>query len=771
VHVDRDDPCGRDPGGAAVATSEALRLFTALAEQLHGRGHDARAVVRLRDRLIVCLFAEHAGLLPPGLIDRALEGSASAMVGLFQAVVACGWFDGWFADDEILPLHREDLQLLRAAARLDWSAVEPAILGTLFERGLDPGRRSQLGAHYTNREAVLRILDPVMMAPLRVEMAAMQAAVSDALALDRGTIAAERFEGFLIRLRGVRVLDPSCGAGSFLYLALQELQALEREALAWGAPRMARSGRSPLLGSEAVLGIERDAAAAELARITLWIAQIQRRNVFDRDIPVPGVPGTIMCKDAILAISGDGQPVRPGWPEAEFIVGNPPFLGGKKLRAELGDGYVDRLFAAWHGRVPREADLVAYWHEAAREQIAAGRCRRAALLATQGIRGGANLEVLRRIKATGDIFMAWSDQPWVVGGASVRVSMIAQDDGSERQRILNSASVAVIHPDLTGGEPGAPDVSRARRLQENLGVAFMGDTKGGEFELSPAEAAKLLGAANGSGRPNSDVVVPWVNGLDITRRPRGKHIIDFGVDMPQSIAEQYIGPFAHVREHVAPKRALNRRDAYRERWWIHVEPRPALRAAIRSLRRFLVTPTVARHRIFVWLTRPTLPDHQLIVVAREDDYTFGVLQSRIHELWSLRMCTWLGAGNDPRYTPTTTFETFPFPWPLDTPEERLTSEQRRHRDAIAAAAAALDRARQRWLLPLPGGTDATGELERRTLTALYRVRPAWLVTSHAQLDRAVAAAYGWHDEPGDDEVLARLLVCNGERPARGARAP
>lgn len=747
-------------------TAAAVRLFTALAGQLHARGHDPREVTLLRDRLVICMFVAHAGLVPAAAIEGLIDGS-NAPATLFRAVIERSWFDGRsFAEDHAPPLQPEDLRLLRSAAQLDWGAVEPAILGTLFERGLEPARRSQLGAHYTDSEAVTRILGPVVLAPLRREFVAMQASAADALAQGRAVDAGASFDGFLTRLRGVRVLDPSCGAGNFLYPALWALQELEREVLAWGARRLDRLPEAPRLDATAVLGIERNPEAAELARMTLWIAEIQRRDRSNSNIPVPALPRTIACGDAILEISAEGRPGRPVWPDAEFIVGNPPFLGGKKLRAELGDRYVDQLFEAWAGRVPRQADLVAYWHEAAREQIVCGRCKRAALLATQGIRGGANLEVLRAIKASGDIFMAWSDAPWVAEGAAVRVSMVAQDDGSETRRSLDGAAVAVIHADLTGGRLGTPDMTRARRLRENLGVAFMGDTKGGKFELSPEHAAALLATPDPPGRPNSDVVVPWVNGLDVTRRPRGKHIIDFGVDMPESTAAQYIEPFAYLRAHVAPVRATNRRDAYRERWWIHVEPRPALRAAIRPLARFIATPTVARHRVFVWLTPPTLPDHQLIVIAREDDYCLGVLHSRIHELWSLRMCTWLGAGNDPRYTPTTTFETFPFPWPLDTPEDRLSPAQRRHSDAIAGAAVALYASRQRWLSPPePIAADVARE-PGRTLTALYRARPAGLVAAHAALDRAVAAAYGWPGDLDDDALLAGLLACNHERPAR-----
>ena len=388
------------------------------------------------------------------------------------------------------------------------------------------------------------------------------------------------------------------------------------------------------------------------------------------------------------------------------------------------------------------------------------------------------------MKESGDIFTAWSDEPWVVGGAAVRVSIVGQDDGSEVERSLDGRPVETINSNLTSGV----DLTQARVLAENAVVSFMGDTKGGAFDVTGDVAREMLGQpTNVNGRPNADVVVPWVNGLDLTRRPRGMFIVDFGADIAAAAAAAYEAPFEYVREHVQPVRLTNRRRAYRERWWLHVEPRPAMRAALAPLRRFVATPTVAKHRLFAWLSAPTLPDHQFIVVAREDDYAFGVLHSRAHELWSLRMGTSL--EDRPRYTPTSTFETFPFPWPLDTPDEALIGEQRAHRDAIGEAARALDEARRRWLnapelvreepdvvpsLPprlLPVDEDAERELKKRTLTNLYNQRPAWLDHRHDALDAAVYAAYGWSEMPGElgeEELLGRLLTLNRHR--SGTRA-
>ena len=800
-------------------TQEAASRFARLARSMQDRGHDPEAVAHFLNRVLFCLFAEDVALLPKRLMSDLISSRADdpeafteGLADLFRRMAdreasrffgtqRIEWFNGGlFDDDAALAFTREELRIVRDASSLDWSQVEPAILGTLFERGLDPAKRGQLGAHYTDREKIMLVVEPVVMAPLRRELDAMRDQV-DGLMDGREpsplTREGERrrqlppwerkaeaaWRAFLDRLRAARVLDPACGSGNFLYVTLRLLKDLEREAIRWGAERLRVTGEFPGVGPHNVLGIEINPYAKELAGVAIWIGHIQW--MLDHGYGFPHDPvlqplDNIELRDAILARGDDGEPAPAAWPEAEFIVGNPPFLGTKLMRQSLGDAYVDDVFFAWKGEVARESDLACYWHEEARRQIAAGRAGRAGLLATNSIRGGANRRVLNEIKRSGDIFLAWSDEPWVVEGAAVRVSIVGQDDGSETERALDGKAVEAINSDLTAGL----DLTQARILRENRGVSFMGDTKGGAFDIAGGVARGMLSLpANVHGRTNADVVVPWVNGLDITRRPRDMFIIDFGADMSEGEAALYEAPFEYAREYVHPVRKENRRKAYRDRWWLHVEPRPAMRTALAPLSRFIVTPRVAKHRLFVWFTSPTLPDSATIAIARDDDYTFGVLHSRAHELWSLRVGTWLGVGNDPRYTPTTTFETFPFPWPLDTPDEALTSEQRGHRDAVGAAARALDEARRRWLNPpewvreepdvvpslprrlLPVDEDAEKALRKRTLTNLYNSRPAWLANLHARLDAAVFAAYGWPESIDDDAVLERLLELNFARAA------
>jgi len=313
--------------------------------------------------------------------------------------------------------------------------------------------------------------------------------------------------------------------------------------------------------------------------------------------------------DALIARENGQLLKEPEWPEADVIVGNPPFLGGSKMRRELGEEYVNDLWKLYEGRIPAGADLVCYWFEKAREQIQNGRTLRAGLLATNSIRGGSNRRVLERIKQTGAIFFAESDRPWVLEGAAVRVSMVGFDDGTEQERILDGTATTGINPDLTG----SLDLSMARLLKENKGLGFRGNQKGGPFDITGDLARAMLAAPiNANGRRNDEVLRPWVNGLDITRRPRDMWIIDFGVDMPLEEAALYELPFEYVKEQVYPIRAAAGRGEEKDKWWIHERPRPEMRVAIRPLQRYIATTHTSKHRLFVWFEGRVLPDHALI---------------------------------------------------------------------------------------------------------------------------------------------------------------
>lgn len=791
-------------------TRDAANEFSALAQRLRNQGHNAETVAHFVNRLVFCMFAEDVGLLPNKMFERAIEHARKEpdkahgfLTVLFAAMKSGGpvgfesvpWFNGGlFDDDHALPLDHDDVELVYKAAKLFWADIDPSILGTLFERGLDPSKRSQLGAHYTDRDKIMMIIRPVIIEPLEMEWAQVKAGITDEMEKSRTAKsegaktqafnrASRAHSDFIENLAKFRVLDPACGSGNFLYLSLKALKDIEHksnvEAEALGLPR-----GFPRVGPEAVKGIELNPYAAELARVSIWIGEIQwmRANGFEATTnPILKSLNNIECRDAVL--NADGS--RAEWPNADVVVGNPPFLGASKILGELGDDYSHLLRSAWSERVPGFADLVTYWFAKSWMMIESGRLRSAGLVATNSIRGGANREVLKPIVERGSIFNAWDDEEWTVDGAAVRVSLICFGATRATKNLLDGAEVVQIFSDLTASSTGV-DLTKASRLQANSGICCYGSQQKGSFGISGNRARELLELPNPHGQPNSVVVKRSINAIQVTRKLLDNWVIDFGVGTSERDAALFEQPFKIVQEQVMPERLGRRDEGQAKRWWLHARPSPQYRKFLTSCERYLVSPAVSKYRLFVWLSPKELADHALLVFGRDDDTTFGILHSYFHEIWSLRMGTFLGVGNDPRYTPSTTFETFPFPKGL-TPNISATDYADDPRAlAIAAPAARLNELRENWLNPpdlvkrvpevVPGYPDriqpvdenAANILKRRTLTNLYNERPAWLDHAHRDIDRAVAAAYGWQADFDagaltDDEILKRLFELNQTR--------
>ena len=801
---------------ADKATAEVAEQFSRLAERLRAAQHPPLAAAHFLIRLLFCLFAEDVKLLPEGLFARLIDRTrrqpavfAAQLRQLFAAMQTGGWFGvepikqfngGLFDSADVLELDEAGLAILAQVVHNDWSAIDVSISGTLFERSLDPAKRSMLGAHYTSTEDIITLLEPVLMAPLRRRWAEVQAQARD-LAAQRDAATGRTRQtreakvqqvllAFMRELAQVRVLDPACGSGNFLTVALRLLLDLWQEVATLYA-ELTHQTISPLAdiapSPEQLHGLEKNEYAYELAQANIWIAYLQwlKNNGFgDRAEPILSGSQLIEHRDAIMNPDG----TEPAWPPCDVLVGNPPFLGSKNMRGELGDEYVEALWKLYAGRVSSGADLVVFWFEKARAMLETGKVKRVGLLATKVIRQQNSRWILERIKQTGDIFMAWSDRPWILDGASVRIAMIGFDNGSEKFKTLDGQAVEDINADLSS----ARNIASAQPLQENFNLSFMGTIKVGPFDLTAQQAEKMLAAPpNPNGRLNSDVVRPLINGEDVTGRPRGMWIIDFGSDISEGEAAKYEMPFEYVKTHVKPVRAENNRESYQKYWWIHGESRPAMRKALQGLQRYIVTVLVAKHRLFVWVPAIVSPSARVIVIARDDDYFFGALQSHIHEVWSLRMGGRHGIGNDPTYNNSVCFETFPFPWPpgqepsktsevsidgeasADGRSDRLagkasqpikTSEvwlERAREAAIAAAAKELNDLRDNWLNPYkdqPAALDVAAK--KRTLTNLYNENPTWLQLAHRKLDDAVLDAYGWPPDLSDDDLLARLLALN-----------
>ena len=795
-------------------TEEAAKAFAATAKRLRDAGIADHVTSHLLTQCVFCFFAESVRLLPTKPFWRLLnsvDGEAGRLKDALGALFASmrdgkmfgadkiSWFNGGlFSRIEVPDLSVSDLAALRDAAGLDWSAIDPTIFGTLFERGLDPKKNKLIGARFTDTATIMRLIEPVIQRPLLAEWAQAKTRMSahlerrDGLRSEAAAVpsttpalikkfgrmrtaaneeerkAQEVFKNYLERLRKFRVLDPACGSGNFLYLALRALKDIELnanfDAEALGLHREVDS----YTGTSNVIGIELNEYAAELARVTVWIGELQwreQKGMPQKENPILDSLEHIECRDALL--NADGSQAQ--WPEADVIVGNPPFVGNKKMRGEMGDVYVEAVRRAYQDNKLDGLDLVCFWFEKARMQMEAGKLQSAGLVSTNSIRGGANREVLTRVLKNSRIFLAWSDEEWWDNGTAVRVSMTGFGHNSMKPQ-LNGVEVEFIYSDLTADI----DVTKAPKLTVNLDKSFQGVTPSAavkrklreelglpdaSFNLKGIEARRILQEpATISGEPMAAVVRPYLIADDITSRPLDRFIVNF-VGRDEKAAAMFESPFAaieNVRLHRAHTNRFN--DFQRYPWWQFGWPRPDMFVALAGLRRYISITRVSKHHLCVWTPAAVTPGDALVVVAREDDTTIGVLQSRIHEVWALRRGTSLGVGNDPRYTHTTCFETFPFPDGL-TPD--IPSEKYEHNEkakAIATAAQELFKLREHYLNPhewtdwvISPEEQAAGfpmrpvakagreaDLKKRTLTNLYNQRPSWLNLAHETLDRAVA---------------------------------
>ncbi|MBV6451375.1 MAG: hypothetical protein MHPDNHAH_02108 [Anaerolineales bacterium] len=780
-------------------------------------------------RILFCLFAEDIGLLPDKVFtelirvrykDQTTEQFVKSLRMLFAAMKdgnstfgahTIPWFNGGLFEDDFVPeMLTAHVRELLSACDKDWASIDPSIFGTLFERVIDESKRAQLGAHYTSKDDIMLVIEPVLMAPLRTKWRKIKAEAENQINQNIPSAAFVTLKKFSDEIASIRVLDPACGSGNFLYIALRELLDLQKQIIVFAEEHNLSEIRLTV-GPQQLFGLELNPYAHQLAQITAWIGYIQWRydNGFaDISEPILKELKQIQNRDAILYTNlsaGETKGIKAiaesMWDEVDVIIGNPPFLGSRKMRPILGDEYCDALLKVYGKQIEGMPDLVCYWFEKAREQIVNGKAKKAGLLGTQAIRGGTNRQVLDKIKESGDIFMAWSDKEWILDGATVHVSIVGFDDGAENNRMLDGLPVPSINSDLTSDV----DVSEGYILSENANLSFQGVVLRGQFDMPHSKADEMMKNSNNpNGRSNSDVLKPRRTGDDIVNRNSDTYVVDFGVDMPMDKAAEYVAPFEYLKENVYEIRQKANQAVARDKWWIHWNARTQMRNALAKLSRYIATPRVAKHRIFAWLDGSILPDAQLVVFAREDDYFFGVLHSRVHEIWSRRKGTQLrDAESGFRYTSTTTFETFALPWrPSEEPEKDPRYQ------AIAHAAKTLNEFRLSWQNPADEFLRGSTAFTKRTLTNLYnclelyrekikgkrrseeiwrqemlllfkvkekakKQLPVTLIVSldeietldslHSELDIAVLDAYGWSRTISDEKILESLLKLNLER--------
>lgn len=852
------DPKSLDPSTqSARVTREVADLLATISRRLEARGHSAEAVSGFLMRLLFTMFAEDTGvLLPKDSFKTLLRGQLDhpehlhhQLSSLWAAMdkgefapalgIPVKRFNGYlFKDTAALPLDRDELLVLIEAADKVWTEVEPAIFGTLLERALNPKERAKLGAHYTPRAYVERLVGPTIIEPLRADWAGVRVAAAELIDQDKPDEARRTVEMFHGRLAATRVLDPACGTGNFLYVAMARMKELEGEVLDLlmdlGDTQYVAELTGHTITPENFLGIEINPRAAAIAQLVLWIGYLQWHfRVNGRNSPPPepilrdirtienrdalidwnakeldrdesGAPVTRWDGETMKIHSVTGKPVpdetarvevyryvsprAATWPKADFIIGNPPFIGSKRMRSALGDTYVDAVQCALPA-VPDATDFVLRWWHLAARIVGRGETRRAGLICTNSIYQAYNRRIIEQhlnsASEAVSLTFVIADHPWVdeKDGAAVRISMSVIAAGANSGRLISQIKEdEAALPDGQYGAIGADfrigaDLTSANNLAANANLCCVGmKVIGDGFVLSAAEEGNFR---EKGGSEYSNVVRPYLNGRDLSQTSRNVFVIDFYEKSEAWAKLNYPNLYQHLFSTVKPFRDESRNIKFREDWWVIGHPRPLFRSFTGKLERYIVTLETAKHRFFVFIPKITVPDSALVTFGFDDAYNLGILSSRYHVDWALAAGGRLGVGNDPRYNKTRCFD--PFPFPGDVPEPLKAR--------IRAEAEALDALRKRVLAEHPdltltklynvlealraadlGGpalTDKDRDVHDRGLVTLIRQH-------HDAIDDGVADAYGWGADHragtlDDETILTRLVALNADRAAEEAR--
>ncbi|WP_333783833.1 class I SAM-dependent DNA methyltransferase [Rhizobium etli] len=820
----------------AKVTREIAGRLATISKALEGRGFEPRQVAIFLMRCLFTMFVEDVGLLRKkgftDLLDRCLDDPRRftfEINDLWKNMDQGGYSPGigerllrfngkLFKSATALPLTVDEIQLLRDASDADWCDLEPAIFGTLFEQALDASERRRLGAHYTPRAYVERVVNATIIEPLTQDWIEYQSAAERALRSGMRTAAIREIEDFLKHLSSVRVLDPACGTGNFLYVALRRMKQLEGEVLKQlhdiGGDEVVAEAENLTVKPEQFFGMELNGRAVEIAELVLWIGYIQwhmRTRTTVPPEPVIGSADHVQEKDALLTwadypnrhLKRDrlGRPVsdqrgneiyafpnasRPDWPMADFIVGNPPFIGGKDIRGRLLGGYAEALWKA-NPQINPSADFVMYWWDRAAELLVqkGSRLRRFGFVTTNSITQVFQRRVLERhltSQSPVSLLLAIPDHPWTKAtkdAAAVRIAIsvaaAGEHKGTLRQVVSEGAldtdepkivfieKSGIINADLTIGA----DVTKATSLTANAGLCSPGMKLHGDGFIINRDKAIELGLGRLPGLERH--IREYRNGRDLAARPRNVMVIDFFGLNAASVRQTYPQAYQHLLETVKPERDRNNRASYREKWWQFGEPRREIRPALDGIERYIATVETSKHRIFQFLDAEVMPDNMLVTIASDDAFHLGVLSSLPHVLWALRAGGRQGVGNDPRYSKSRCFEPFPLPDTTTTLRAKIVSlaeELDATRKLVLAENSdltltgiynMLDAARSGSSL-----TSKERELHRRGRILILK-------DLHEQIDQAVMQAYGWATTLTEDEILERLVDLNLQRASEERR--
>jgi hypothetical protein len=732
----------RQEGVTLKAVGKVAELFQRLEARHEGDSQSRRLFVL---QAVWCMFAEDLGQIPghgfTRLVDELIANPQRSSAddlgrlfeylddpsperpkhGLYQDVPYVN--GSLFAEPSRLDLEPEELALLREVAESNWRKVQPSIFGSLLQGVFGRDKQWQLGAHYTHESEIQKVVGPTIVEPWNARISALSTYAE-----------AQKAQTDLLNYV---VLDPACGSGNFLYVAYRELRRIEarlaervRElALAEGRP--AQEGLSAFFPLQNMRGIELEQFGVDLARVTLWMGHrlaVEELELSEATLPLADLSG-VRRADAL----------RTEWDKANAIIGNPPYHGSQNLRQVLDEDYVEWLKREFGAGLK---DLCVYWFRRAADQMRPG--DRAGLVGTNSISQnrarGASLNYV--VEQGGVITDAVSRQKWP-GEAVVNVSIVnwVQGPSTAPERfVLDAEPVVGINTRLRESKVAIEEYGA---LAANLRRSFQGPIPAGEFYLEPGEAEEIL-ARDEAEYP--DVVRPYLVGDDITEQPEQRprrFVVDFGFRSLEQ-AMGYPAALDRVRERVKPLRDVNRDAGFREHWWRFGRPRGEMRAAIESLPRFIAGNAQGKRFLFCWVDARVCPSNLTNVFAFDDDYAIGILTSSIHGAWAHSESSTL--EDRPRYTPTSCFETFPWPQPNDGA-----------RAEIGQITRSLIERRQVICVENEIG-----------LTVLYNQvdEGAWseIAELHGQLDEAVAGAYGWPVGVAHDplEAKARLADLHGE---------
>ena len=848
------DPTSLDPSlKSAEVTREIAEHLAELGKSFEGQGHDSETVARFLMRCLFSMFAEDVDLIPYGSFTAKLkelhghpEHAQPTLKSLWETMNTGGFSPvltkdlkrfngGLFKDADALPLDNLQLGLLIEAAEADWKQVEPAIFGTLLERALDAKQRHKLGAHYTPRSYVERLVTPTIMEPLRDAWRNVQIAVQRLNADGKTDQALKLVKDFHQDLCEVRVLDPACGSGNFLYVALEMMKRLEGEVTSLMSELGETQTSFITVDPHQFLGIELNTWAANVAELVLWIGYLQWhfrthgiaapsepvlrdfKNIENRDavlewsdrtprLDANGMPVTrwdgvttmrhqvtgeeVPDPTARVQVYDYAKPKAATWPKATFIVGNPPFIGKLKMREDLGDGYVEALWAAYP-KMPQSADLVMFWWEKAALMARAFNTksrvgtRRFGLITTNSVRQTYNRRVLEAhlndTKKPLSLLFSVPDHPWVdtLYGAAVRIAMTVGASGNRSGHLLTVASETKDKEDIDGRivsfdhqsgiiyanlQIGA-DVSSAKTLNSNLSLVTPGVIPHGEGMTVSESTAKNL---NGQSELPNELLRRYCNGRELLAGSLTRFVIDAYPMSDKALQSDAPKVFQWLMDNVKPHRQANRDKDLREKWWLHRRNNLDLRKAQKGIDRFIATVLTSKHRCFTFLPTTVLPDQTIVAIGFDNAEFLAVLSSNQHVQWALAAGGWLGVGNDPRYTKSRCFDPFPFPDLTDAQKTHLRAlgeELDAHRKRQQAAHARLTLTNMYNVLEkLRAGDVIEGkdkEIYDQGLIGILR-------DLHDQIDVAVADAYGWPHDLSDEEILMRLVDLNKERAAEEA---